>query len=113
MEEVQKGQRGGPVCKCLRIVVFNEEEFLQTWEGHRGGPLHFMNLIADMNDTLCALCCEGGVVVGTQEDFLACMKLRMANILVEAEAVVAAMAVQNGLRRQSGATDTSDQRRTK
>lgn len=39
-----------------------------------------------------------------QEDFLACMKLRMANILVEAEAVVAAMAVQHGLRRQSGAT---------
>ncbi len=52
-------------------------------------------------------------MVGTQEDFLACMKLRMANILVEAEAVVAAMAVQNGLRRQSGATDTSDQRRAK
>ncbi len=49
MEEVQKGQRGGPVCKCLRTVVFNEEEVLQTWEGHRGGPLHFMNLNADMN----------------------------------------------------------------
>ena len=37
-----------------------------------------------------------------QEDFLACMKMRMANIVGEAEAVVAAMAVQNGLRRQSG-----------
>jgi hypothetical protein len=42
--------------------------------------------------------------VAVQEDFLACMKLRMANILVEAEAVVAAMAVQHGLRRHSGAT---------
>ncbi|EIE21455.1 hypothetical protein COCSUDRAFT_66895 [Coccomyxa subellipsoidea C-169] len=45
----------------------------------------------------------GEPVESLQEDFLACMKLRMANILVEAEAVVAAMAVQNGLRRQSGA----------
>lgn len=42
--------------------------------------------------------------MAVQEDFLACMKLRMANILVDAEAVVAAMAVQHGLRRQSGAT---------
>lgn len=40
--------------------------------------------------------------MAAQEDFLACMKMRMANILGEAEAVVAAMAVQNGLRRQSG-----------
>lgn len=38
----------------------------------------------------------------SQEDFLACMKMRMANILREAEAVVAVMAVQNGLVRQSG-----------
>ncbi len=40
--------------------------------------------------------------LAAQEDFLACMKMRMANILGEAEAVVAAMAVQNRLRRQSG-----------
>ncbi|CAL8469580.1 g9121 [Coccomyxa elongata] len=45
----------------------------------------------------------GEPVESLQEDFLACMKMRMANILGEAEAVVTAMAVQNRLRRQSGA----------
>jgi hypothetical protein len=37
-----------------------------------------------------------------QEEFLSCMKMRMANILKEASAAKDLLAVQHGLKRRSG-----------